>query len=105
METKGLIFRGLKRGVGKMKRKMLGMFLATVLMFGTFDVTYGASVENTVAAQSTSATIVDSGKCGDNVTYTLDSDGLLTISGSGYIYDFNYKESLFYNNDDIKKLL
>ena len=36
-----------------MKRKMLGMFLATVLMFGAFDVTYGASIENTVTAQST----------------------------------------------------
>ena len=30
-------------------------------------------------------TIVESGKCGENVTYTLDSDGLLTISGEGEI--------------------
>ena len=29
------------------------------------------------------ATIVDSGTCGDNLTWTLDSDGLLTISGTG----------------------
>lgn len=29
------------------------------------------------------ANIVDSGECGDNVTWTLDSDGLLTISGTG----------------------
>ena len=88
-----------------MKKRIFVVFLTTVLMFGVFDVAYGETTENTVAAQSTSATIVDSCKCGDNVTYTLDSDGLLTISGSGYIYDFNYKESLFYNNDDIKKLL
>ena len=58
METKGLIFRGLKKGVGKMKRKMLGMFLATVLMFGTFDVTFGASIEISVTTQSTCSTIV-----------------------------------------------
>ena len=57
-----------------------------IMMFGTFDVTYGATTENTVTAQSTSATIVDSGKCGDNVTYTLDSNGLLTISGSGDMF-------------------
>lgn len=69
-----------------MKKRIFVVFLTTVLMFGVFDVAYGETTENTVAAQSTSATIVDSGKCGDNVTYTLDSDGLLTISGSGYIY-------------------
>lgn len=36
-----------------------------------------------LAPKAEAATIVDSGKCGDNVTYTLDSDGLLTISGKG----------------------
>ena len=88
-----------------MKRKMLGMFLATVLMFGAFDVTYGATIENTVTTQSTSATIVKSGKCGDNVTYTLDSDGLLTISGSGDMYSLSYGKSPFCNNCDIKKVV
>lgn len=29
------------------------------------------------------ATIVEKGNCGKNTTYTLDSDGVLTISGSG----------------------
>ena len=32
------------------------------------------------------AEIVDNGDCGDNASYTLDSDGLLTISGTGEIY-------------------
>ena len=31
--------------------------------------------------------IVDSGKCGDNLTWTLDKDGLLEISGTGEMYD------------------
>ena len=88
-----------------MKRKILSMFLATVMMFGTFDVTYGATTENTVTAQSTSATIVDSGKCGDNVTYTLNSNGLLTISGSGDMFKFGIGESPFWNNSDIKKVV
>lgn len=105
METKGLIFRWLKKGVGEMKRKMLGMFLATVLMFGAFDVTYGASIENTVTAQSTSAIIVKSGECGDNVTYTLDSDGLLKISGSGNMNDYYIGSSPFYLNKDIKEIV
>ena len=88
-----------------MKRKILSMFLATVMMFGTFDVTYGATIENTVTTQSTSATIVKSGKCGDNVTYTLDSDGLLTISGSGDMFKFGIGDSPFWNNSDIKKVV
>lgn len=105
METKGLIFRGLKKGVGKMKRKMLGMFLATVLMFGTFDVTYGATIENTVTTQSTATTIVKSGECGENVTYTLDSNGLLKISGSGNMNDYYIGNSPFYLNKDIKEIV
>ena len=88
-----------------MKRKILSMFLATVMMFGTFDVTYGATIENTVTTQSTSATIVKSGKCGENVTYTLDSDGLLKISGSGNMNDYYIGNSPFYLNKDIKEIV
>lgn len=32
------------------------------------------------------ATVVDSGTCGDNATWSLDSSGTLTISGTGEIY-------------------
>ena len=35
------------------------------------------------------ADILDSGKCGENVTWTLDADGTLTISGTGDMYRFN----------------
>ena len=88
-----------------MKRKMLGMFLATVLMFGTFDVTYGATIENTVTTQSTSTTIVKSGECGENVIYTLDSNGLLKISGSGNMNDYYIGNSPFYLNKNIKEIV
>ncbi|MBR1931848.1 MAG: leucine-rich repeat protein [Lachnospiraceae bacterium] len=36
----------------------------------------------------TRASIVDSGSCGANVTWTLDSDGVLTISGTGPMTDY-----------------
>ncbi len=39
----------------------------------------------------TDTTIVNSGTCGDNLTWTLDSDGLLTISGTGAMYDYYYE--------------
>lgn len=34
-------------------------------------------------AAASAATVIDSGTCGENLTWTLDSDGLLTISGTG----------------------
>lgn len=34
--------------------------------------------------------LISSGTCGDNLTWTLDSEGLLTISGTGKMYDYNY---------------
>ena len=40
--------------------------------------------------RSQAATIVDSGTCGANTTWSLDSDGVLTISGSGAMYDYGY---------------
>lgn len=43
--------------------------------------------------------IVDSGKCGDNLTWTLDEDGLLEISGTGEMYDYKRFESPFYGPD------
>ena len=36
-----------------------------------------------------------SGTCGDNVTWTLDQNGTLTISGAG-----DMENSAFYNNTD-----
>ena len=36
------------------------------------------------------ATIVETGNCGNKATYTLDSDGVLTISGSGAIWNWAF---------------
>ena len=41
------------------------------------------------------ATIIDSGSCGDNATYTLDSDGVLTISGSGEIAENAFRNWVY----------
>lgn len=46
--------------------------------------------------------IVDSGSCGENLTWTLDSNGLLTISGTGEMPDYPYSitigDSQYSNN-------
>ena len=40
------------------------------------------------AMTASAADIIESGTCGDNVTWTLDSDGLLTISGTGEMWNY-----------------
>lgn len=35
------------------------------------------------------AAIVETGSCGENMTYTLDANGLLTISGEGEMEDYD----------------
>ena len=44
------------------------------------------------------AEIVDMGSCGENVTWTVDSDGLLTISGTGAMEDYQTASIHPYNN-------
>lgn len=46
-----------------------------------------------------------SGTCGDNVTYTLDDDGVLTISGQGEMYDYDGSDSPFYRSISIKNII
>lgn len=58
----------------------------------------------TVAAEApdadTTSTIVASGTCGDNLTWTLDDTGLLTISGSGAMWDYSGNNSPWYAYKD-----
>ena len=67
------------------KLKVWGTLLALILAFTAFAVFAKSPVR--------AATIVDSGSCGANATWTLDSDGVLTVSGSGPMYDFSYSNT------------
>ena len=62
-----------------MKKKILSIFLAFCLIFSLLPM--GAMADET-----------KSGTCGDNLTWTLDGDGTLTISGTGKMYDYDYSE-------------
>ena len=44
------------------------------------------------------AAAVDSGTCGENLTWTLDDEGVLTISGTGAMYDYSYAKSPWYSH-------
>ncbi len=52
--------------------------------------------------------MIDSGKCGEKLTWTLNENGVLTIKGNGYMDTFNENAEEFpwYNNrDKITKLI
>ena len=68
-------------------RKRLLSFVLAVLMIASL-----------LPATALAADIVDSGTCGaegdgSNLTWTLDSEGVLTISGSGDMYDYGSSDA------------
>ncbi len=52
-------------------------------------------------------TVIASGTCGENLTWTLDSNGTLTISGTGKMKSFWYEEEVRWGerNDEIIKVV
>ena len=46
-----------------------------------------------LVGRAEAADIVASGGCGANLTWTLDSEGTLTIAGSGNMYSYGFNES------------
>ena len=51
-------------------------------------------------AQANAVEVVDSGTCGDNLTWVLTDDGTLTISGDGEMDDFVLGKTPWYDNRD-----
>lgn len=64
------------KGEGKMKKRVLSFILAVSILFTMFTI-----LPIVAKAQS--------GHCGENVTWTLDDNGTLTISGNGPMWNAN----------------
>lgn len=61
-----------------------------------------------ISLGTSAADIIDSGKCGDNLTWMLDSEGTLTISGEGEMWDFYYytdRPWINYCDDIVKSII
>ncbi len=74
-------------------KKAMVLLLSAVLIL-SLGFVFGAGAE-----------VVDSGTCGDGLTWTLDSEGTLTISGTGPMTDYSSSGSPFRSNDSIKKVV
>ena len=73
-----------------MKKRILSILLAALMLLsavplGMVDTACAAETSG-VAAQSY---YVAGGQCGDDLTWTLDSSGILTISGTGPMYNYS----------------
>lgn len=55
--------------------------------------------------KESSGDVVDSGTCGENLTWKLDSNGTLTISGTGPMKDGSYNKSLWPDPDAVKNVI
>ena len=96
------------KDVVRLKKRILSLTLSICLVFGT-----ASALPNNVFVDSTavtaSAETATSGKCGENVSWSLDSKGVLTISGTGEMYDYyDYEDeerSPFSGNDNIKSVV
>ena len=76
-------------------KKVISLFLSVAMLLSIVSV-----VDFSAFAD------VKTGKCGDNVTYSLDtSTGVLTISGTGKMTDYSYHNySPFYQNTNIESV-
>ena len=77
-------------------KKIISLFLSlTMLLSLTAGLDFSAYADT-----------LTTGKCGDNVTYSFDSDtGTLTISGTGDMYNYSLDGSVFYNNKNTKVVI
>ena len=58
------------------------------MLAGTGMTTAGSLAGTGISVNAAEVFMSESGKCGENVVYTLDSEGTLTISGYGAMYDY-----------------
>ena len=74
-----------------MKKRCLLVAVAALLICTGVYVAMPLRVQAIDAENMTAVAVheIANGTCGDNVTWTLDSNGLLTISGSGEMWDFS----------------
>ena len=82
--------------------KCISVLLVALLVLSSAPLSGFAGLELPVLAADAAETVA-SGSCGDSVTWTLDEDGVLTLSGTGATNDYTIEEggrSPFYDHAD-----
>lgn len=71
-----------------MKKRCCSLLLCACLTAGMVPVSFAAEVQPDYTAVQEKVSGATSGTCGENVTWTLDDEGTLTISGTGEMTDY-----------------
>ncbi|MBQ5976649.1 MAG: leucine-rich repeat protein [Oscillospiraceae bacterium] len=104
-----------------MRKKLLSILLTLALLLSLIPAGYAADIEivdepvgadapggsldeividpvgaDALGGPLADGNIVASGKCGDDLTWTLDEQGTLTISGTGDMWDYNWNTTPWY---------
>mgnify|MGYP003293555735 CR=1 FL=1 len=87
----------------KMKRMKVMMTAGAMLFAGSIGILPESVTEQFAIAAGAEESIVASGDCGEQITWTLDSEGMLTIGGEGDIPQF--ETPWFDYKNDIKSVL
>ena len=90
--------------MGKTNEALCAAVCAIIVFFLLPFCSFAVNAESAPEAPE----IVDSGICGakgDNLKWTLDEDGTLTISGSGKMYDYRDEDSPFCSNGEINTVI
>ncbi|MBQ5563123.1 MAG: hypothetical protein IIT39_07035, partial [Clostridia bacterium] len=69
-------------------RKIIAISLTAAVLAGTGAITTSALSLTDMSVNDAEIFVLETGQCGENVSYTLDSNGTLVISGYGAMYDY-----------------
>ncbi len=80
----------------KKTKKILSVFLALLMIFSSVPLS-GSLADFSLFTLKSSAAEVSSGECGENLTWVLDDEGTLTISGEGEMSNYSSRKTPWYS--------
>lgn len=87
-----------------MRKRLLSAALAVAMLFGSAATLPKSAVVDSTGISASAVNTATSGKCGENIKWSL-KNGVLTIIGTGAMYDYEYTCSPFYERTDIKSVV
>ncbi len=86
----------MKKNVNNLKTRILSLIFIMVLVVTMLPVNVFATNDNAESLDNT--TVIAEGECGENLTWTYDSTGVLSISGVGDMVDYeSYNSAPWYD--------